>query len=188
MPFIKTDFPGLCVFEPLVFSDERGFFFESYNERVFQEQGLDTSFIQDNQSFSKYGVIRGLHFQLEPHGQSKLVRVLKGTILDAVVDLRKGSPKYGQCMRIELSEENKKQLFIPKGFAHGFSVLSPTAEILYKCDSFYHRESESGIRFDDSTLNIDWQVPKNKQIVSSKDLQLKGFEHSKSNFGFNPEQ
>jgi dTDP-4-dehydrorhamnose 3,5-epimerase len=186
MPFAKTDFPGLCIFEPLVFTDERGFFFESYNERVFHHFGLATTFIQDNQSFSQYGVIRGLHFQLEPHAQSKLVRVLQGSVLDVVLDLRKGSPTFGRSMSIELSAENKKQVFIPKGFAHGFSVLSETADVLYKCDNFYDKASESGIRFNDPALNIDWQVPAARQIVSSKDLQLPDFAFSKSNFEFTP--
>jgi len=184
MPLTKTDFPGLCIFEPQVFTDERGFFFESYNEGVFHKFGLITSFIQDNQSFSQYGVIRGLHFQLEPHAQSKLVRVLRGSVLDVVLDLRKGSPKFGQTMAIELSAENKKQVFIPKGFAHGFSVLSETAEVLYKCDNFYDKASESGIRFNDPDLHINWQVPIEQQIVSTKDLQLPDFASSKSNFEF----
>jgi dTDP-4-dehydrorhamnose 3,5-epimerase len=186
MPFTKTDFPGLYIFEPQVFGDERGFFFESYNEGVFRAFGVATSFKQDNQSFSQYGVIRGLHFQLEPHAQSKLVRVLRGTVLDVVLDLREGSPKFGQTMAIELSAENKKQVFIPQGFAHGFSVLSETAEVLYKCDNFYDKASEGGIRFNDPALNINWQVPVDRQIVSSKDLQLPDFRSSKSNFVFTP--
>jgi dTDP-4-dehydrorhamnose 3,5-epimerase len=185
MPFTQPDFPGLFVFEPLVFKDERGFFFESYNEGIFHQQGLSVNFIQDNQSFSSFGVIRGLHYQLNPHAQSKLVRVLQGSILDVVVDMRRGSPKFGCTMQIELSAENKKQLFIPKGFAHGFSVLSPTADVLYKCDSFYQKQSEAGIRFDDPQLNINWQVSKDNQIVSSKDLQLPDFASCKNNFEFN---
>jgi dTDP-4-dehydrorhamnose 3,5-epimerase len=175
MPFIKTELEGLFIFEPQVFEDERGFFFESYNERLFQQHHLSVVFIQDNQSFSHYGVIRGLHFQREPHGQSKLIRVLLGTILDVVVDIRRDSPTFGRSLSIELSSENKKQLFIPKGFAHGFSVLSPTADVMYKCDAFYHKESENGIVYNDPSLGIDWQVPQENQIISPKDLKLPGF-------------
>src|SRR6185436_19700472 len=149
MPFITTELPGLLVFEPKVFEDSRGYFFESYNENIFQQQGIQCRFVQDNQSSSSYGVIRGLHYQLNPHAQTKLVRVLEGSILDVVVDIRKGSPSFGQVFVVELSAENKKQLLIPKGFAHGFSVLSETAIVFYKCDAFYQRESEKGIRFDD---------------------------------------
>src|ERR1700759_646413 len=147
MPFSKTDFPGLLIFEPLAFEDERGFFFEAYNQKIFQSEKIDIRFVQDNQSHSKYGVVRGLHYQANPFAQAKLVRALKGKILDVVVDLRKGSPKYGQSFSIELSSDNKKQLFIPSGFAHGFSVLSETADVMYKCDNFYNKESEGGIIF-----------------------------------------
>ena len=182
MPFTQTDFEGLFIFEPRVFEDDRGYFYESYNERVFREFHIDTVFIQDNQSFSRYGVIRGLHFQLEPHAQSKLVRVLQGSILDVVVDIRKDSSTFGKILSIELSAENKKQLFIPKGFAHGFSVLSQTAEVLYKCDSFYHKDSESGILFNDPDLCIDWKVPASSQVISDKDQQLPGFREALKNF------
>jgi dTDP-4-dehydrorhamnose 3,5-epimerase len=184
MPFTKTEFPGLLIFEPVAFEDERGFFFESYNERIFQQQNIDIRFVQDNQSHSRYGVIRGLHFQLNPCAQTKLVRSLQGRILDVVVDLRKGSPQYGQSFSIELSADNKKQLYIPKGFAHGFSVLSEKADVVYKCDHFYHKESESGILFNDPVLNIDWKLPSNAIIVSSKDLLLPGFAGCKKNFEF----
>jgi len=184
MPFIKTGFAGLYLFEPLVFEDERGFFFESYNETVFRKNDIAASFIQDNQSFSRYGVIRGLHYQQEPYAQSKLVRVLQGNILDVVVDLRKGSPGFGKSLSIELSAANKKQLFIPKGFAHGFSVLSETAEVLYKCDNPYNKESEGGIIYNDPSLKIDWRIPSNKAIISSKDLQLPAFADCKNNFEF----
>ena len=184
MPFIKTDFPGLYLFEPLVFEDERGFFFESYNESVFRKNNIGAAFIQDNQSFSRYGVIRGLHYQLEPYAQSKLVRVLQGAILDVVVDLRKGSPVFGNSLSIELSATNKKQLFIPKGFAHGFSVLSETADVMYKCDNFYNKESESGIIYNDVSLKIDWRIPAGKAIISSKDLGLPAFVDCKNNFEF----
>ncbi len=184
MPFVKTDFPDVYVFEPMVYEDDRGFFFESYNERIFQENHITPVFVQDNQSFSRYGVIRGLHYQLEPYAQSKLVRALRGTILDVIVDMRKGSPRFGQSLSIELSAENKKQLFIPKGFAHGFSVLSEAAEVLYKCDAFYHKESEGGIVYNDASLKIDWRIPAGKAIVSAKDLQLPSFDQCKNNFEF----
>ena len=182
MPFNKTEFEGLLIFEPQVFEDDRGFFFESYSERLFRQNNIPAVFIQDNQSFSRYGVIRGLHFQREPQAQSKLVRVLLGQVLDVVVDIRKYSPTYGKSLSIELSSDNKKQLFIPKGFAHGFSVLSQTADVMYKCDAFYHKESEAGIIFNDPYLAIDWQVPADQQIISSKDLQLPGFSECMKNF------
>ncbi len=184
MPFIKTDLPGLVVFEPAVYGDSRGYFFESYNEKVFSEAGIHTRFVQDNQSRSAYGVIRGLHYQLDPHAQTKLVRVLSGSILDVVVDLRKGSPSYGKLLSIELSAENKIQLLIPKGFAHGFSVLSETAEVLYKCDSFYHKESEAGIIYNDPSLDIDWKIPAAEMIISEKDLKNPLFANCKNNFVF----
>jgi dTDP-4-dehydrorhamnose 3,5-epimerase len=176
MPFRTTDIPGLFIFEPAVYKDERGYFFESYNEEIFRRQGIDTRFVQDNQSFSTYGVIRGLHYQREPYAQSKLIRVLQGAILDIAVDIRVGSPTYGRYVGIELSSDNKLQFLIPPGFAHGFSVLSPTAEVAYKCDTFYNKESEAGIRFDDPQLNIDWQLPADKIIVSAKDRQLPPFQ------------
>jgi dTDP-4-dehydrorhamnose 3,5-epimerase len=184
MPFLTTDFPGLIVFEPAVFNDDRGYFFESYNEQFFFRQGLDMRFVQDNQSFSRYGVVRGLHYQLDPHAQTKLVRVLQGKVLDVVLDLRQGSPTFGRSMSIELSAENKKQLLIPKGFAHGFSVLSPTADVLYKCDSFYDKASEGGILYNDPALGIDWGLPTDKLIVSAKDLELPLFAGCRNNFHF----
>jgi len=184
MPFISTDFYGLFVFEPAIFKDDRGYFFESYNEKLFQKNGIEIKFVQDNQSHSKHGVVRGLHYQLNPYSQTKLVRVLKGNILDVVVDLRRGSPTFGKTYSIELSDENKKQLLVPKGFAHGFSVLSETADIMYKCDEFYNKESEAGIKYDDSFLNIDWQVAVEKINVSSKDAELPSFEHCSNNFQF----
>ncbi|MBK8951595.1 MAG: dTDP-4-dehydrorhamnose 3,5-epimerase [Chitinophagaceae bacterium] len=170
MPFQFTDFSGLAVFEPRVFEDSRGYFFESYNEKIFKEAGFDVRWVQDNQSSSAYGVIRGLHYQLPPYAQTKLVRVISGKILDVVVDIRVGSPTYGESYSIVLSEENKKQLLIPEGFAHGFSVLSVNAEVLYKCDNFYNRSSEGGIIYNDPALNIDWQIPAGKEIISEKDL------------------
>ncbi len=184
MPFHSTHIQDLFVFEPKVFEDSRGYFFESYNESTFSQQGIDLKFVQDNQSSSSYGVIRGLHYQLSPHAQTKLVRVLSGTILDIAVDIRKGSPTFGQSFSIELSAENKKQLFIPHGFAHGFSVLSEKAEVLYKCDAFYSKESEGGIIYNDATLNIDWKIPADQAIISEKDLQLPSFAECKNNFQF----
>jgi dTDP-4-dehydrorhamnose 3,5-epimerase len=184
MPFIDTSFPGLFIFEPRVFEDSRGYFFESFNDRIFREQGIATQWVQDNQSSSSYGVIRGLHYQLPPNAQTKLVRVLRGEILDAVVDIRKGSPMYGKAFTVKLSAENKKQLLVPKGFAHGFSVLSPQAEVLYKCDGFYAKESEGGIIYNDPELNIDWQVPADKAIISDKDLVLPPLANCSNTFEF----
>ncbi|HEY2349517.1 MAG TPA: dTDP-4-dehydrorhamnose 3,5-epimerase [Puia sp.] len=182
MPFTTTPLPGVIVFEPRVFPDDRGFFFESYNERLFHENNIFNVFVQDNQSFSSFGVIRGLHFQREPYAQSKLVRVILGKILDVVVDLRVGSPGFGKSFSIELSSENKKQLFIPRGFAHGFSVLSETAELAYKCDQFYNKQSESGVRYNDRQLNIDWKIPEEKALISEKDAQLPDFNPSVREF------
>jgi dTDP-4-dehydrorhamnose 3,5-epimerase len=184
MPFSATEFPGLFVFEPAVFKDDRGYFFESYNEQTFHQQGISVRFVQDNQSFSRYGVIRGLHYQLEPHAQSKLLRVLQGRILDIALDMRVGSPTFGKYMGIELSAENKKQFLIPKGFAHGFSVLSETAEVSYKCDAFYNKASEGGILYNDPALAIDWQVPADKALVSPKDLELPVFSACRNTFRF----
>ena len=185
MPFISTDFPGLFIFEPSIFKDDRGFFFESYNEKVFQQHGIEISFVQDNQSRSYYGVVRGLHYQLDPHAQTKLIRVLQGTIIDIAVDIRKGSPTYGKAFSIELSDENNKQLLIPQGFAHGFSVLSETAAVFYKCDRFYNKESEAGILYNDPELNIDWKIPVEKALVSPKDKQLPMFSECRNNFAYN---
>ena len=184
MLFIVTSFPGLFIFEPRVFEDSRGYFFESFNDRIFREQGIATQWVQDNQSSSSYGVIRGLHYQLPPNAQTKLVRVLRGEILDAVVDIRKGSPTYGQAFTVILSAENKKQLLVPKGFAHGFSVLSPQAEVLYKCDGFYAKESEGGIFYNDPELAIDWQVPADKAIISDKDQVLPPLANCSNTFEF----
>ena len=172
----KTFIKDLLVITPQVFEDERGYFFESYNEVSFLDNKIAVKFIQDNQSFSHKGVIRGLHFQVPPFAQTKLVRVLQGEIVDVAVDLRKDSETFGEYYSIHLSEENKKQLLIPKGFAHGFSVLSATAMVSYKVDKLYNKEYERGIRFDDSLLNIDWKVTVEEQIVSSKDCSLMGFD------------
>ena len=182
MPFIPTTIPDLLIFEPKVFEDSRGYFFESFNLQQFKEQGIEANFVQDNQSSSQYGVIRGLHYQLEPYAQAKLIRVIAGRILDIAVDIRKGSPTYGKSFSIELSAENKLQLFIPRGFAHGFSVLSENAEVLYKCDSFYDRASEGGILYNDPSINIDWQIPAGKEIVSEKDIKLPLFAECRNNF------
>lgn len=184
MPFIETGFPGLLVFEPMVFEDSRGFFYESYNEKIFGGAGITNRFVQDNQSRSTYGVIRGLHYQIPPYAQAKLVRTLLGSILDVVVDIRKGSPTFGKSYSIELSAENKKQLFIPAGFAHGFSVLSEVAEVLYKCDQFYNKASEGGILYNDPVLEIDWKIPVQKAIVSDKDVQNPAFANCINPFVF----
>ena len=184
MPFSKTQFPGLLVFEPTVFEDSRGYFFESYNQKLFSEEGIEINFVQDNQAQSAFGIIRGLHFQMDPFAQTKLIRVLSGKIIDAVVDIRKNSPTYGNAYTIELSAENKKQLLIPKGFAHGYSVISETAEVFYKCDAFYRKESEGGILWNDPKLNIDWKVPVDKVLVSEKDARYPSLENCKNNFVF----
>jgi len=184
MKFTHTDIKGLIVVEPAVFEDSRGYFFEAYNQAHFENNGITTRFVQDNQSKSSYGVIRGLHYQQNPSAQAKLVRVLEGRILDVAVDIRKGSPTYGQHFDIELSSDNKRQLYIPEGFAHGFSVLSETAVVLYKCNAFYNKASEGGIRFDDAVLGIDWQVNAADAIVSEKDLVLPSFHEALNNFEF----
>jgi dTDP-4-dehydrorhamnose 3,5-epimerase len=172
----KTVLKDLLIINPTVFDDERGYFFEAYNKAKFHENGITYDFVQDNQSFSKRGVIRGLHLQINPFAQAKLVRVLQGEILDVAVDLRKNSPTYGKHVTVVLSADNKKQLMVPHGFAHGFSVLSETASVMYKVDQVYHKDSERGIRFDDATLNIDWQVKPEEVIVSEKDIVLPGFD------------
>ena len=166
---------GLKVIEPAVFPDSRGYFFEAYSSAKLAVQGINFDFVQDNQSRSSYGVIRGLHFQIPPYAQTKLVRVLEGSIIDVAVDIRSGSSTYGQHFAIELSAENRKQLLIPAGFAHGFSVLTEFATLLYKCDQFYSKESERGILYNDVNLNIDWKVPVDTAIVSEKDQHLPAF-------------
>lgn len=171
MSFTNTKILDLKVFEPRVFKDDRGYFFESYNENLFLENNINIKFVQDNQSKSSYGVLRGLHFQVEPYAQTKLVRVLEGKILDVAVDIRESSKTYGNWFSIELSSDNFKQLLIPKGFAHGFVVLSQTAIVSYKCDNFYMPDFEGGIRYDDPFLNIDWKIDKSQVILSSKDLE-----------------
>jgi dTDP-4-dehydrorhamnose 3,5-epimerase len=184
MQIIKTDFPGLVIIEPKVFEDQRGYFFESYSELRLRESGIDIHWVQDNQSKSSYGVLRGLHYQLDPWAQSKLVRVLEGKIYDVAVDLRKGSPTYKRWFGIQLSSDNKKQLLVPKGFAHGFSVLSETAIVFYKCDQFYNPSSERGILFDDCELGIDWGLEPEKAILSSKDAVLPLLKNAENPFVF----
>jgi len=184
MPFIETGFPGLLIFEPVVFEDNRGYFFESYNESICKAGSLNIVFVQDNQAQSSYGVIRGLHYQLDPHAQTKFIRVLSGAILDVVVDIREGSPTFGKSYSLELSASNKLQLLVPKGFAHGYSVLTPTAEVFYKCDTFYNKSAEGGILYNDPALEIDWQIPADKQIISDKDLVHPPLENCVNNFTF----
>ena len=169
MNVIKTDIEGVVIIEPKVFGDSRGYFFESYSQRDFDAAVGQVRFVQDNESKSCYGVVRGLHFQKPPFAQSKLVRAVKGSVLDVAVDIRAGSPTFGKHVAVELSEENRRQLFIPKGFAHGFAVLSEEAVFQYKCDSFYAPGSEGAIAWDDPTLGIDWRIPLNKVILSEKD-------------------
>lgn len=173
MQIRETKLKGCFIIEPTVFNDDRGYFFESFNTKRFNEAiGQTVNFVQDNQSFSTRGVVRALHYQVGTSAQAKLVRVLSGTVLDVAVDLRPGSPTFGQHIAIELSADNKKQLFIPRGFAHGFSVLSETAEFFYKCDNFYNKEAEGGIIYNDPELHIDWQLSVDEIKVSEKDLEL----------------
>ena len=169
MKISKTAIDGVLIIEPQVFEDERGYFFESYNQAKMEEAGLHYNFIQDNQSKSCYGVVRGIHFQKGEYAQAKLVRVLEGTVLDVAVDLRKSSPTFGKYVAVELSAENKKQLMIPRGFGHGFAVLSPTAVFAYKCDNVYNKASEGGIRFDDPDIGVDWKINPKDAILSEKD-------------------
>lgn len=172
MKIINTPIKDVYIIEPQIFKDERGYFFESYNQAKFEEAGLHYNFIQDNQSKSVYGTIRGLHFQKGEFSQAKLVRVLQGCVLDVAVDLRPGSETYGQHVAVELSAENNRQLMIPRNFAHGFSVLSETAVFAYKCDNIYNKASEGGINFNDKSLGIDWRIPLDKAILSEKDKVL----------------
>lgn len=170
MAVIKTAIEGVVIIEPKLFGDERGYFFESYNEERFRaETGIETRFVQDNESRSKYGVLRGLHFQQPPYAQAKLVRVIKGRVLDVAVDIRMGSPTFGKYVAVELSEDNHRQLFIPKGFAHGYAVLSDEAIFQYKCDNLYHPECEGAIMWNDPTIAIDWGVAEADIILSEKD-------------------
>lgn len=169
----ETKLKGCFIFEPKVFEDKRGYFVESYNQKIFNQlTGNNISFVQDNESFSSKGVLRGLHYQIGEYAQAKLVRVISGKVLDVAVDVRKESPTFGQSISVVLSEENKKQFFVPRGFAHGFVVLSDTALFSYKCDNFYNKESEGGILYSDRTLNINWGLPDDQLIISEKDLIL----------------
>lgn len=182
MKIIPTILKDLFILEPTVFKDERGFFFESFNKKKLQDAGLEYNFIQDNHSKSSYGVLRGLHYQNNPYAQAKLVRVIQGKVLDVVVDIRKKSPTYLQHFSIELTEENKLQLLIPRGFAHGFVVLSDTCEFLYKCDNLYDKASEGGIAYNDISLNIDWVIPEKDIILSDKDQRNPTVENANFNF------
>lgn len=170
MDVIETGIPGVVIIEPRIFRDTRGYFFESFSRREFNEKVMPIEFVQDNESMSSYGVLRGLHFQKPPYAQSKLVRVIRGAVLDVAVDIRKGSPTFGRHVAVELTEDNHRQLFIPRGFAHGFSVLSETVVFQYKCDSFYAPQSEGAIAWNDPALGIDWKIPADKVILSEKDL------------------
>lgn len=185
MNIISTHIPGVVIIEPRLFKDDRGYFFESFSERDFNAQVREVKFVQDNESMSSYGVMRGLHFQRPPYTQSKLVRCVKGAVLDVAVDIRKGSPTFGQHVAVELTEENHRQFFVPRGFAHGFAVLSKTAIFQYKCDNFYHPEADGGISILDNSLGIDWRIPTDHAILSEKDTKhplLKDFD---SPFDFN---
>jgi dTDP-4-dehydrorhamnose 3,5-epimerase len=176
MTVLETKLQDCFIIEPRVFEDERGYFFESFNENQFHKlTGTNTKFLQDNESYSTKGVLRGLHYQTGEHAQAKLVRVIKGKVLDVAVDIRKNSPTFGQYLSVELTEDNKKQLFVSRGFAHGFVVLSDTAIFSYKCDNYYNAASEGGIIYNDKTLNIDWQLPKEELIISEKDAILSQF-------------
>lgn len=183
MNVIETPFEGLFILEPRVFNDDRGYFFESFNADTLEKvTGFTNTFVQDNQARSTINVLRGLHYQKAPHAQTKLIRALEGTIWDVVVDLRKDSKTYGQWYGVELSAENKRQFLIPRGFAHGYSVLSETAEVFYKCDNFYNKPSEGGVIYNDKDLNIDWKIDLDKAIVSEKDLILPSLKDDNSGF------
>lgn len=185
MEVIKTALEGVVIIEPRVFKDARGYFFESFSQREFDEKVRPIQFVQDNESMSSYGVMRGLHYQRMPHTQSKLVRCVKGAVLDVAVDIRKGSPTYGQHVAVELTEENHRMLFIPRGFAHGFAVLSETAIFQYKCDNFYCPEADAGIQLMDEELGIDWRIPVEQAILSEKDLRHARLRDVASDFDVN---
>ena len=181
----KTDIEGVVILEPRLFEDERGYFFEAFSEREFTEKVRECHFVQENEAYSTYGVVRGLHFQRPPHAQSKLVRVVKGRVLDVVVDIRKGSPTFGKHIAVELSAENHRQLFIPRGFAHGYSVLSEEALLEYKCDNYYAPASEGAILGNDPALGIDWQLPTESVILSDKDLKNPALAECEALFDYN---
>lgn len=184
MNVIHTPLEGVVIIEPSIFGDSRGYFFESFSQRDFDKQVRPVKFVQDNESFSSYGVVRGLHFQRGRDAQSKLVRVIVGKVLDVAVDIRRGSPTFGQHVAVELSAQNHRQLFIPRGFAHGFAVLSPTALFQYKCDNFYAPQSEGAIKFDDPALGIDWRIPANEAILSEKDTRHKTLAEAEGLFDY----
>ena len=185
MEVIKTDIEGVVIIEPRIFKDERGYFYESFSQREFEEKVCRTTFVQDNQSKSAYGVVRGLHFQKSTCSQSKLVRCIKGAVLDVAVDIRKGSPTFGKHVAVELSEENHRQLFIPRGFAHGFAVLTPEAVFQYKCDNYYNKESEGAIAWNDPQLAIDWRIPADKVVLSEKDRNSRNIADADYLFDYN---
>lgn len=185
MEVIKTDIEGVFIIEPRVFKDARGYFFESYSKKEFDEKIRPVDFVQDNESMSTKGVMRGLHFQRPPYAQSKLVRCVRGRVLDVAVDIRKGSPTYGKHVAVELSEDNHREFFVPRGFAHGFAVLSDISVFQYKCDNFYHPETDGGISIADKTLGIDWRIDPEKAIMSEKDLRNPLFEDFDSPFDIN---
>ena len=185
MEIIKTEIDGVVIIEPKVFGDHRGYFFESFSAKDFNAHVREVKFVQDNESKSCYGVIRGLHFQKPPHAQSKLVRVVKGRVLDVAVDLRKGSPTFGKHVAVELTEDNHRQFFIPRGFAHGFAGLSEDAVFQYKCDNFYNKESEGSVAWNDPQLGIDWRIPAEKVLLSEKDKLSKGITGADYLFDYN---
>lgn len=185
MEVIKTDIEGVVIIEPCIFKDERGYFYESFSQREFEEKVCRTAFVQDNQSKSSYGVLRGLHFQKPPYCQSKLVRCIKGAVLDVAVDIRKGSPTFGKHVAVELTEENHRQFFVPRGFAHGFAVLSEEAVFQYKCDNFYCKESEGAVAWNDPELAIDWRIPAEKVLLSEKDKHNKNIRETDYLFDYN---
>lgn len=185
MEVIKTDIEGVVIIEPRIFNDDRGYFYESFSQREFEEKVCRTIFVQDNQSKSSYGVVRGLHFQKPPYSQSKLVRCIKGAVLDVAVDIRKGSPTFGKYVAVELTEDNHRQFFVPRGFAHGFAVLSEEAVFQYKCDNYYCKESEGSVAWDDPQLAIDWKIPAEKVILSEKDKLSKNIADAEFLFDYN---
>lgn len=181
MTFIETDIKGVIIFEPRLFEDNRGYFFESYNKKLFEENGIKADFVQDNESFSKFGTIRGLHFQKGEAAQAKLIKVISGRILDVAVDIRANSPTFGKCVCVELNDRNKHEVFIPRGFAHGFSVLSESAVISYKCDNLYSPSDEGSVKFNDTELNIDWGFDISKAVLSDKDINNPSFADYRNN-------
>ena len=185
MEVIKTEIEGVVIIEPRIFKDDRGYFYESFSQREFEEKVCRTTFVQDNQSKSSYGVLRGLHFQKPPYCQSKLVRCIKGTVLDVAVDIRKGSPTFGKYVAVELTEDNHRQFFVPRGFAHGFAVLSDEAVFQYKCDNFYNKDSEGSVAWNDPELAIDWRIPAEKILLSEKDKLSKNIADADYLFDYN---